>query len=592
MPEKQVKSSQENESSSQIGETAFSTRSPAASTSSVVGPSESLSSFQAVSNAQALLNTDKYKIKGLIGRGGMGEVYQAFQPALQRNVAVKLIHTHLAQTPQMIERFQREARMVASLRHPGIIQVHDFDMAGTIFYMVMEFVPGQSLKQYLDHRRMSGQQMTLSEVWSLFYAITEAMAYAHRQGVIHRDLKPANILLTARNEPILVDFGLSKIVSDQGLTLSGEIFGTPAYMSPEQGKGEQTDARTDVYALGIILYELVLGSHPFSGNTPFEIVSKHLNDPPPSIISINPSLPKALDRIIQKALAKTPDERYQSAQELLTALQNEIEFYQNPTTYATITSNRPGKDTRESQWPRLSYEPETVLIPAGTFLMGHPLNLEEVWPLHKVPLAAYKIGKYPVTNQQYAEFVKQYPDRRPRKAGWRFINPPLDRLNHPVVGVSWYDALSYCRWLSRESSRRYRLPSEAEWEKAARGAQDKRIYPWGDDLNQNNCNYNSTQTTPVNQYDAGQSPFGCYDMAGNVREWTSTLWGKNWKEAQFVYPYQMDDREDLNAPSTIYRIYRGGAYNDEPGRLGCSSRGYYAPAARDKNLGFRVALTL
>ncbi len=201
--------------------------------------------------------------------------------------------------------------------------------------------------------------------------------------------------------------------------------------------------------------------------------------------------------------------------------------------------------------PLKPFEPETILIPAGPFLMGNPEAIGE-WQQHPVTLSVYKIGIYPVTNEQYARFAAENPERRPQKAGWRFINPPPDKLNQPVVGVNWDDALVYCEWLSRETGRLYRLPTEAEWEKAFRNAQD-------------------------------------FHVASGVREWTSTLWGEDWKKAQFTYPYKNDGRENLKAAPTFYRIYRGGAVYDDtwPDR---SIRGCHAPTAYDKNLSFRVAL--
>jgi len=243
----------------------------------------------------------------------------------------------------------------------------------------------------------------------------------------------------------------------------------------------------------------------------------------------------------------------------------------------------------------LPYEPECILIPAGPFLMGNPQPEETTghWRPHTVHLPAYKIGKYPIVNQQYAKFVEHDPERRPRKAGWRFSVPPPDKLNHPVVGITWYDALAYCLWLSQETGRKYRLPTEAEWEKAARGGQDDRRYPWGNELRPDCCNYQTDGTTPVDQYELGQSPYGCYDMVGNVWEWTSTLWGNPLKPAQYFYPYQHDERENLNAPATIHRVYRGGAYNEVYFQPGCTTRLHYvAPDAHDKNLGFRVVLEI
>jgi serine/threonine protein kinase len=259
----------------------------------------------------------KYEIKELLGQGGMGEVYKAFHPALEREVALKLIHTHLVSDPEAVDRFRREAKVVAALRHPGIVQVFDFDVEANTFYMVMEFIPGQSLQQRLAAPYRQDERLPLVETLRLFRLMTEAVAYAHSQQVIHRDLKPSNVLLTPEDKPVLVDFGLSKIISQQPLTVQGAILGTPHYMSPEQGAGTAVDARSDVYALGVIFYELTTGMLPFSGETPVGLILKHINEPPAPPRSINPDLPPAVEQVIQKALAKEPANRYPSAQELL-----------------------------------------------------------------------------------------------------------------------------------------------------------------------------------------------------------------------------------------------------------------------------------
>jgi serine/threonine protein kinase len=263
----------------------------------------------------------KYIVKELLARGGMGEIYKASHPTLERDVAIKVIHTHKASDPQIVDRFQREAKVVAALRHPGIIQVYDFDVEDDAFYMVMEFVPGESLAQRLGNLHIQGKQLPLHEIIRLFQSITEAVAYAHNRGVIHCDLKPSNVLLTLEGQAVLADFGISKIINAERLTATNDILGTPHYMAPEQGFGREIDAQADVYALGVMLYELTTGKLPFNGNSPMSIVFKHINEQPRQPRSINPYLPEAVEQIIQKAMAKDPAMRYASAQELLVDLQ-------------------------------------------------------------------------------------------------------------------------------------------------------------------------------------------------------------------------------------------------------------------------------
>lgn len=270
-------------------------------------------------------------------------------------------------------------------------------------------------------------------------------------------------------------------------------------------------------------------------------------------------------------------------------------------------------DKVKLETPRQPFEPETVFIPAGSFLMGaspaEGIPLEET-PQHEVTLPAFQMGRYPITNAQYAEFIKREKQQEPpKKTGWFLREPPGDKLDHPVVGVSWEDAQAYCRWLSRQTGRSYRLPTEAEWEKAAswaeesggageqgsRGAEGKRRYPWGDEWEVGRCNFGSDDTTPVTAFPEGASSYGCWDMLGNVQEWTSTLWGSDPKENLFPYPYRAGDGREEAKPShlhRVYRVYRGGSFRDEPAKLRCTVRGNSDPESKIRWRGFRIALEI
>ncbi len=245
--------------------------------------------------------------------------------------------------------------------------------------------------------------------------------------------------------------------------------------------------------------------------------------------------------------------------------------------------------------PLPAFAPATVLIPAGPFLLGSDTDSADEAPQHQVSLPAYHIGIYPVTNAQYAEFIKREKQHEPpKKVGWFLREPPADKLDHPVVGVSWDDAQAYCRWLSQQTDCTYRLPSEAEWEKAARG-EDGRRYPWGNEWHVGHCNEGSDETTPVTAYPAGVSPYGCYDMLGNTQEWTTTLWGSDPQACAFPYPYQATDgREDLTASHLhrVYRVYRGGSFRDDPAKLRCSARGCSTPDSKIRWRGFRVVMEI
>jgi formylglycine-generating enzyme required for sulfatase activity len=241
--------------------------------------------------------------------------------------------------------------------------------------------------------------------------------------------------------------------------------------------------------------------------------------------------------------------------------------------------------------PRLPYEPELAEVSSGPFWMGSAsaagIPAQET-PLHQVDLPAFLISKVPVTNAQYEVFVRSTGHEAPK--GWLLRRPPASLLGHPVVGVSWHDAAAYCAWLSAESGRAYRLPSEAEWEKAARST-DGRLYPWGNEWQDKCCNCGSASTTPVTAFPNGASPCGCLDLLGNVREWTSTIWGSSPAQADFAYPYQQDGRDDRSpAAASLFRIHRGGCYKDMPHDLRCSARGFSAENSKLAWCGFRVVM--
>ncbi len=263
----------------------------------------------------------KYQIVELLGRGGMAEVYKAYQPSLDRYVAIKLMHSFLADDADFLGRFQREAKAVASLRHSNIVQVHDFDVADGIYYMVMEFIDGVTLKAKLQELASNNTMMPLDEATRITKDVASALAYAHRRDMVHRDVKPANVMLDREGRIILTDFGIAKILSGPQYTASGAMVGTPAYMSPEQGLGQPGDARSDIYALGTMLFQMATGQLPYDADTPLAIVLKHVNDPLPIPSRLNPELPADVERVIFKSMAKNPDDRYQTAGEFIAHLE-------------------------------------------------------------------------------------------------------------------------------------------------------------------------------------------------------------------------------------------------------------------------------
>ncbi len=255
----------------------------------------------------------KYELITRLGRGGMGEVYKAFHPQLQRYVAIKVLLTHSETDPEFIARFQNEAMAVARLRHPNIVQVFDFDIEGDKPYMVMEFVEGETLAQRMTRYHRSGHVVPVDEVVRLFQQLCAAVDYAHKQGMLHRDIKPANVIINRQGDAVLTDFGLAKISGVSGLTASGLVIGTPHYMSPEQGQGQAMDTRSDVYSLSVMLYEMLAGKLPFDADTPVGIIMQHIMTPPPPIEEANPAVSSALAQVALVGMAKKPEERFRSA---------------------------------------------------------------------------------------------------------------------------------------------------------------------------------------------------------------------------------------------------------------------------------------
>src|SRR5512143_2924852 len=262
----------------------------------------------------------KYRIVEHLGRGGMAEVYKAYQPNLDRYVAVKMMHTFLSDEKEFLARFEREAKVVATLRHPNIVQVYDFDAESGVYYMVMEYISGETLKARMQNLESNGAWVSLDDAARIILAVGSALKYAHERNMVHRDVKPANVMITLDGQVILTDFGIAKIVSASNLTASGATVGTPSYMAPEQGMGQPGDERSDIYSLGVMLYQLMIGRLPYDADTPLAVVLKHINDPLPLPRSVKPDLPEPLERVILKSLAKNPADRYQKVGELMADL--------------------------------------------------------------------------------------------------------------------------------------------------------------------------------------------------------------------------------------------------------------------------------
>lgn len=270
----------------------------------------------------------QYRIIEPLGRGGMATVFKAFQPSLERYVAVKVLPPYYAHEEGFAERFVREARSVARLEHPHILPVYDFGQEDEFTYIAMKYVPAGTLKDLI-----SGDAMPIEHAIEIIAQIGQALDYAHGQGIIHRDVKPSNVLMDRGEWALLMDFGLAKIVEGSvQLTASGVGVGTPAYMSPEQGQGRPVDHRADIYSLGVVLYEMLTGRVPFDAETPMAVVIKHITEPLPLPHIVNPLIPEAVELVILKALAKNPADRYSSCGQMAEALQRALK--ESPTDFS------------------------------------------------------------------------------------------------------------------------------------------------------------------------------------------------------------------------------------------------------------------
>jgi len=264
----------------------------------------------------------KYRVLEALGRGGMAQVYRGYHPQLDRHVAIKVLRADLVEHEEFLERFRREAHAVSGLRHANIVQVFDFDVQDDFYYMVMELLEGDTLRARLNEYRVKKERMPLDEIARTLSAVLSGLEYAHEEGIIHRDIKPANIMLTQKRQAVLTDFGIAQILGNTRVTVSGAMMGTLSYMAPEQGLENRCDVRSDIYSLGIVLYEMLTGYTPFDADTPLAILMKHLNDPLPLPSKLDPSLPPSFEQIVLKALAKGPDDRYQSAAEMQMAIKS------------------------------------------------------------------------------------------------------------------------------------------------------------------------------------------------------------------------------------------------------------------------------
>ena len=380
-----------------------------------------------------------YKVLRQLGSGGMGDVYLAEDTTLDRQIALKVLPAEMASDPERLARFEREAKAIAALDHPNIVTIHTIEEADDVRFITMQLVEGKTLERILAEAPGGG--LSLGDLFEIGAPLAEAISVAHERGITHRDLKPSNVMVTSEGRVMVLDFGLAKLCETAGgpddetraapdtLTGEGKIIGTVAYMSPEQAEGKVVDQRTDIFSLGIILYEMSTGDRPFRGDTRMSVLTSIIRDTPPPVTDLNASMPRHIGRIVKHCLEKDPDRRFQSAKDLrneLDELRDELDtremisYVREETENegAELAEERAGEpDQSESLEPRASQvgavPTEAIAREVGAAPVAPPISsrssLARRWPIVVAAVAVIALASARVVQRQ-AE------NRRPRAA--------------------------------------------------------------------------------------------------------------------------------------------------------------------------------
>ncbi len=357
-----------------------------------------------------------FKILDKLGQGGMGVVYRGVDMDLDRPVAIKILPPEAQQDEDSVGRFLREAKTASKLQHPAITTIYEFGVKADMRYLVMEFIEGKTLREMLEKGPLGVRQAV-----EIAVQVADALTLAGEKGIIHRDIKSENIMVTNRGQVKVLDFGLAKMVEKSGgvgrdtfKTAVGLVMGTISYMSPEQALGAELDARTDIYSLGVVLFEAVTGKLPFIGSTPNIVLAKILNQPPPSPSDSSPDLPPAAERLILKCLEKNRDQRYQSAAQLLSDLKSVKQQLEGQRGLGATVVVQPGKEARAE--PEATVEHLQELVPPGAAVRTEPVALPPVLPPRSGPVAA---GSGAVTAAGAAAAVRLRPVLSDAQRAWR-----------------------------------------------------------------------------------------------------------------------------------------------------------------------------
>lgn len=660
----------------------------------------------------------RYQLQGLIGQGGMATVYRAYDPNFRREVAVKVLPANLLSQADLRARFQREAETIAALEHPAIVPVYDFgeDEASQQPYIVMRLMSGGSLAD-----RLRAGPLVPAETLRLYRQLAPALDRAHSRGVVHRDLKPGNVLFDDGNNAYIADFGLAKLTDATTMLSATGMMGTPAYMSPEQARGDrEVGPASDIYALGAMLYHTLSGKLPYEADTAIGMALRHVNDPVPQLSQARPELPPGFDSVIATAMSKTPSARYDTASRLVSALETatakgqstsyepvqtlgpssqpvRVERVSTPSPSAGSGGSKPGgfepvqaSPTRSGMWwlipaalaavvlvggvgllalfaflwnqqptptPLAAVTPSVAVIdatstepavapteavvgptPTGvvataipvvatdtapaptteaptpsapgatevaltdgmtlifvgarTGFMGRDSAALDQGPEHAVELSPYWMDQHEVTNAMYARCVDSGACTVPRNfRSFTRVNyyDDIAYADYPVVYVNRDQANVYCEWAGR------RLPTEAEWEMAARTAANPYPWPNADSVSAaaNLLNFkpsNISDTTKVMSYPAGATALGIYDLAGNVWEWVADPYDPNY--------YNISPRIDPQGPpnssgppdacnTADCGVLRGGSWDSDAEQVRVTTRLFYGAQDTRDAFGFR-----
>ncbi|VAX23454.1 Serine/threonine protein kinase [hydrothermal vent metagenome] len=634
----------------------------------------------------------RYRVIHKIGEGGMGAVYKAQQISTGKNVAIKVVSKHLTENPATVRRFQREVKLQSKLEHPNIVTVIDFAKTNDgQYFFVMPFVEGKSLRRMI----LDDGKLSLNDFHDLASQICDGLEYAHRRGIIHRDIKGDNIAIAQMEHQRVVkilDFGLAKAIQ-QGdeaktgteLTQQGRVLGTPAYMSPEQAKGEidKVGKPSDIYSLGVILYQMLSGKLPFESDTPWGVMSKHISEPPVPLRQKRPEAPEALEQIILRCLEKEIDDRYPSAlavkrdlaktvgqpsgdimkdispsefeakipeekpapevkrdfKKVVAHAEEDLTKDSKPDEFDiaipadkpaksragiiafivimlavsgwlwTLTQTTQEKERAETVSSSPSPSPASEVasapsadeqrgeakkrVPAGmAFVKGGCFDMGDTFgdgdsdekPVHRVCVDDFKMDKYKVTNEKFERFMPGFQKSRNVEYKGSKVSPGD---NQPVIKVTWHEAKAYCENAGK------RLPTEAEWEYAARAGGKRVKYATSTGgLSRSVANYGAEKCCNGDDSDGyfTTSPKGSFrpnglglrDMSGNVWEWVSDWYDKN-------YYKNSPERNPKGPPGGTLRVLRGGSWFTYPYNLRVSSRIRISPDSRYISGGFRCS---